>query len=65
MRKFVEEKKCNSYYFSTSFSCSARGIDITKRWARDKDREAYKVLLQKIEEIGVPKEFFFDKVRWI
>jgi hypothetical protein len=41
------------------------GKYITKRWGRDEDREAYKVLLQNIQEVGVPKELFFDKVRWI
>jgi hypothetical protein len=38
------------------------GHFIHKRWGKENDREAYKLLLRKINEIGVSKEDFFSHV---
>jgi hypothetical protein len=38
------------------------GHFVQKRWGKENDREAYKLLLQKVNEMGVSKEDFFSQV---
>jgi hypothetical protein len=35
---------------------------VQKRWGKENDKEAYKLLLQKVNEMGVSKEDFFSQV---
>jgi hypothetical protein len=55
-------KSGESLNSSKNSNLGDNGHFVQKRWGKENDREAYKLVLQKINEMGVSKEDFFSQV---